>query len=63
VQIICDEAGNGTKLIHCEIGNTANSNNPALLVENILVYEIKANLCKHMKMSCSNMQCQLKCTS
>jgi len=26
VQIICDESSNGTKLIYCKDGNTANSN-------------------------------------
>ena len=26
VQIICDKGGNGTKLIYCKDGNTANSN-------------------------------------
>jgi len=26
VQIICDEGGNGTKLIYCKDGNTTNSN-------------------------------------
>jgi hypothetical protein len=63
VQIICDDAGNGTKLIHCKVGNTAKSYNPDLLVENILVSEIKENLCKYMESSGSNVQCQMNCTS